>query len=307
MSGEGGVVKGARIVARQRLAVRGYLLHLTHYDPMWFQRKARERRFDLETALKVVDALAEEKFNLLVIDCADGVKYRSHPELAKRYSAPMGDLAKLAAAAHAAGLDVAPKLNFSQSHLHHHNDWMLPPKEAWHHHFDDEAYWKRAFEVIDELIGVCEPKRYFHVGMDEDHDRSYTQYAEAIKTLRAGLRKRKMKTLIWNDTGIEYASGLVHAERSLVAETAIPKDIVQVIWRYDAVPAAAIRRLAREGFEVWGAPGRRPEMAAEFREAVLKAGGKGLLMTTWGPVQKATRKRLVEGVRAMGPVYRGEG
>ena len=300
-------MKGARRVAGKGLAVRGYLLHLTHYDPMWWEKKARERRFDLDTALKVVEALAEEKFNLLVIDCADGVKYRSHPELAKRYSAPMRDLAKLAAAAHAAGLDVAPKLNFAQSHLHHHNDWMRGPKEQWYEHFDDEAYWKRAFELIDELIGVCEPKRYFHVGMDEDHSRSHGQYIEAIKTLRAGLRKRKLKTLIWNDTGIEYASGLVHAERSLVAETAIPKDIVQVIWRYDAVPAGAIRRLAREGFQLWGAPGRRPRMAAEFREAVLKAGGKGLLMTTWGPVRKATRKRLVAGIRARGSVYRGEG
>ena len=70
---------------------------------------------------------------------------------------------------------------------------------------------------------------------------------------------------------------------------------------------SSVRRVGKAGFELWGAPGRRPEMAAQFREAVLKAGGKGLLMTTWGPVRKATRKRLVEGIRAMGPVYRGEG
>ncbi len=294
------------MAARKQLAVRGYLLHLTHYDPMWWEKKAREPRFDLDTALEVVEALAEEKFNLLVIDCADGVKYRSHPELAKRYSAPMGDLAKLAKAAQAAGLDVAPKLNFSQSRWHHHNDWMLPPKERWSHHFDDEVYWKRAFELIDELIGVCKPKRYFHVGMDEDHDRSYTQYAEAIKTLRAGLKKRKLKTIIWNDTAIGYGPGLIHAEKSRAAEDVIPKDIVQVVWRYDTVPAEPIRRVGKAGFELWGAPGRRPEMAAEFRKAVLKAGGRGLLMTTWGPVRKGTRKRLLEGIRAMGPVYRGE-
>ncbi len=293
--------------ASKRLSVRGYLLHLTHYDPMWMRRKAREKPFDLEVALEMVQALGEEGFNLLVIDMADAVKYRSHPELAKHYTVPMGHLAKLAAAAREAGLDVAPKLNFSQSRWHHHNDWMRGPDELWYEHFDDEPYWKKAFELIDELIGACRPKRYFHVGMDEDHDRSYTQYAEAIKTLRAGLRKRKLKTLIWNDTAIEYPPGMAHAEKSLAAEQAIPKDVVQIIWRYDAVPAAAIRRVARRGFEVWGAPGSRdPAMAAEFREAVVGAGGKGLLMTTWRPVQRSTRKDFLAGIRRMGLVYRGE-
>jgi hypothetical protein len=296
------------MAGRKGLAVRGYLLHLTHYDPMWVRRKARERRFDLEVALEMVEALAEEKFNLLVIDCADGVKYSSHPELAKKYSAPMGDLEKLAAAARDGGLDVAPKLNFAQSRFHQHNDWMRGRKEEWYEHFDDEAYWKKALELVDELIGVCRPKRYFHIGMDEDHDRSHAQYVAAIKRARAGLRERKLKTLIWNDTGTEWAAGLVHAEKSLLAEKAIPKDVVQVIWRYDAVPAAAIRRVGREGFEVWGAPGwHRPKVTAEFRDAVMSAGGKGLLMTTWRPVRRSTRRDMLAGIRRMGPVYRGEG
>ncbi len=291
----------------KRLPVRGYLLHLTHYDPVWFRKKGGERRFDLETALAMVEALGEEEFNLLVIDCADGVKYRSHPELAKRYSAPMRDLGRLAAAARGAGLEVAPKLNFSQSRFHHHNDWMRGPKEVWHHHFDDEEYWRKGFELIDELIEVCRPKRYFHVGMDEDHDRSHGQYVAAIKRLRKELRERRLKTLIWNDTATEWGAGLVHAEKSLVAEKAIAKDVVQVIWRYDGVPGKAIRRVAREGFEVWGAPGwREPEVTAEFRDAVVKAGGRGLLMTTWRPVRKSTRREMLAGIRAMGPVYRGE-
>jgi hypothetical protein len=38
--------------ARQRLAVRGYLLHLTHYDPVWYARKSREQPFDLEVVCR---------------------------------------------------------------------------------------------------------------------------------------------------------------------------------------------------------------------------------------------------------------
>jgi hypothetical protein len=275
---------------------------------MWWKRKARENPFDLDLALEIVDALAEEGFNLLAIDCADAVKYRSHPDLARRYTVPMSHLDRLASAARARGLDVVPKLNFSRSQLHHHNDWMLAPGETWHAHFDDAAYWERAFDLIDELIAVCQPKRYFHVGMDEDHDRSLAQYAEAIRVLHAGLKQRKLRTLIWNDTGIEYASGLVHAERSRAAEEVIPRQIIQVLWRYDAVPTAGVQRLRQLGFELWGAPGRRnPAQVRAFRDAVIRHGGKGLLMTAWIPCRKPNRRALLTGIHAMGPIYRGDG
>jgi hypothetical protein len=290
----------------KQLPIRGFLIHLTHYDPRWWKRKPREKPFDLSVALEIVEALAEEGFNLLVIDCADAPKYKSHPELAKRYSAPMKQLETLAAAATKAGLEVVPKLNFSRSGYHHHNTWLLGPAEEWYHHFDDAVYWKKAWEVIDELIAACKPKRFFHVGMDEDHDRSYTQYAAAIKTLRDGLKKRKLRTIIWNDTGIEYSTGLIHAEKSLTAEKVIPKDVVELLWRYDAAPTESIRRIAKEGFELWGAPGRAPSRARAFRDAVLQAGGKGLVMTMWIPCRKPNRRGILEAIHAAGPVYRGD-
>jgi hypothetical protein len=295
-------------MSSKTLPVRGYLIHLTHYDPVWVRRKPREKPFDLELGLEIVEALAADGFNLLVIDCADGVKYKSHPELAKRYTIPMKQLETLAAAARGKGLEVAPKLNFSRSQFHHHNTWLLAPGEQWHDHFDDEAYWRKAFEVVDELIAVCRPKRFFHVGMDEDHDRSYTQYVEAIKTLHDGLKKRKLRTIIWNDTMIRYASGMIHAEKSLAAEKAAPRDIVEVVWCYDRVPEDAIRRVGKAGFELWGAPGwRQPSTTAAFRSAVARAGGKGLLMTTWMPCRPRNRRVLLESISMMGPIYHGEG
>src|SRR5262245_32728794 len=111
---------------RGSLPVRAYLLHLTHYDPSWCKRKARERRFDLEVALDAVNAMAAAGYNTLVVDCEDAVRYRSHPELARPYTVPMRDLAKLARHARRRGLDVVPKLNFSQSQWHRHNHWFRP-------------------------------------------------------------------------------------------------------------------------------------------------------------------------------------
>ncbi len=286
---------------------RGYLLHLTHYDPRWCQRKSREQPFDLDLGLELVEALTEEGFTHLLIDCADAVRYRSHPEFARRYTIPMKSLATLASAARRRGLEVVPKLNFSRGEINRHNHWMRAPGEPWYQHFDGPDYWKIAFEVIDELTAACAPVKAFHIGMDEDHDRSYSQYRDAIIALHDGLAKRKVRTLVWNDTGIEYASGLHHAEKSLTAEAGIPKDVVQILWRYSGLPSASITRLRQRGFELWGAPGwRDPAQAMAFRDAVLRSGGTGLLMTTWMPCRPRNRRVLHEAIRKMGPIYRGE-
>lgn len=92
--------------------MRGFLLHITHYDSTWLKFKSREKPFDLDLGLEIVDAMAEAGLNVLVIDCEDGVKYKSHPELARRYTIPMEQLKKLADYAYQKGMEVVPKLNF---------------------------------------------------------------------------------------------------------------------------------------------------------------------------------------------------
>ena len=168
--------------AKRALPVRGYLLHITHYDPRWYEAKENEQPFDLDVGLAVVDAMAEAAMNLLVVDCADGVTYASHSELVRPYSVPMATFEALLARANERGIEVVPKLNFSQSGLHHHNDWFRPHNQL----FDNDEYWRLAFEVIDELVEVASPPRFFHVGMDEDHWRSYDQYVAAIERLAQG-------------------------------------------------------------------------------------------------------------------------
>jgi len=296
-------------MAMKRVPVRAYLAHLTHYDPMWLRRKPREQPFNLDLALEIVDALAAEKFTHLVIDCADAVRYRSHPELARKYTVPMSALERLSRAARSAGLDVIPKLNFARSQWHHHNDWMLAPGEKWHEHFDDDAYWAKASDLIGELVAACGPKRYFHVGIDEDHDRAYSQFTDAIKSLRTILRAHKLRTVIWNDSAsaITYRGGLIHVEKSLAAEKSVPKDVVHVLWQYSRAPVSDIKRIVGAGLPLWGAPGRLdPAATIAFRDAVVRAGGKGLLMSTWMPLRAGNRKTLLSDIRAMGPIYRGE-
>jgi len=133
--------------------LKGYLIHLTHYDPVWVPGKKAEKPFELDLALEIVDELSKNGFNALLVGVSDGVRYKSHPELRKRYSVPMSDLERLCRHARALGLEIIPKLNFSRSGINCHSDWALAPGEQWHIHFDDDYFWKLGFEVIDEIIG----------------------------------------------------------------------------------------------------------------------------------------------------------
>jgi hypothetical protein len=296
-----------KTTAKRPVPIRGYLLHITHYDPRWYKAKKRERPFDPASGRRVIDALAAEGFNLLVVDIADGVVYASHPELRKPYSLPMSALRDLARHARDKGLGVVPKLNFSKScGVHHHDEWNLPPGSDWARNFDGERYWARAFELVDEVVDACGPVRFFHIGMDEDHDRSYDQYVKAIKTLRAGLRERKLRTVMWNDSAINYKVGQIHREKAVYAQNRIPRDVIQVLWNYHRVPLKELKAIRERNLELWGAPGSQDTaMACRFRNAVRRLGGRGLLMTRWIPCTERTCKELVASIQTMGPVFRG--
>ncbi|OPZ30522.1 MAG: hypothetical protein BWZ02_00724 [Lentisphaerae bacterium ADurb.BinA184] len=275
------------------LPVRGFLLHITHYDPVWCARKATERPFDLKVALAVIDAMAEAGLNLLIVDAKDAVAYATHPELARPYTQPMQILHRLREHAFARGIETAVKLNFSQSALHQHNHWFRP----YHDLFDNAEYWQRGFQVIDELVAAVRPKRFFHIGMDEDHARSYTQYAAAIQTLHGGLAARSLRTLIWNDSACAWPAADIHKEKSLYAEERIPRDVIQVVWDYAGADRAVLERIRGRGFEVWGAPGSDVPMVVAMRDALVACGGGGLVLTRWIPCVAENRERLVSRVR----------
>jgi hypothetical protein len=280
------------------LPVRGYLLHITHYDPVWVANKDKEEPFNLDVGLQVVDAMAEARLNLLLLDPKDGVRYATHPELSRPYSQNIEILHRLAERASKYGIETAIKLNFSQSALHQHNHWFRPHNKL----FDSPDYWKLAFEIIDELVEIVKPPRFFHVGMDEDHDRSYGQYVEAIKTLHTGLSARKLRTLIWNDSACHWPHAAIHRDKSLEAERVLPKDVIHVLWDYGDWDATAPQRIREAGFDLWGAPGGKPDLVARMRDRLLAVGGMGILLTNWIPCIPSRAENLLHVIRTCGPV-----
>jgi hypothetical protein len=288
------------------IPIKGYLIHIYHYDPAWYQRRDRQEPFDLKIGCEVVDAVADAGLNMLAIDLDDGVVFRSHPELKRHYSVPMAHLQELVAKARQRKLEIVPKLNFSKSSYHRHNDWFSP-----HHQLEDtDEYWRMAFEVIDEVLDTCRPERFFFIGMDEDTHRTDRQYVSAVKRLRAELKQRKLRAAMWNDTPHLSSSMFQCVRKTLAAEDNVATDVVQTVWDYGPVRRRAMQRvrdIRQKGFEVWIAPGTNPEHVRDWKQVALDNGCTGMLMTMWQPVHHSTREEMLKRIRTLGPIYSSQG
>jgi hypothetical protein len=244
--------------------------------------------------------------NLLVVDIEDGVVFKSHPELRRRYSVPMAQLETLARAARERGIDVVPKLNFSKSHRHLHDEWLRPHTHPENWLQGRKSYWRTAGDVIAEAVRACQPRRFFHIGMDEDHSRSLRQYVEDIRRLRRILRAHTLRPVVWNDSCFEGRDVIaeVHGEKSRAAEGRLPKDIVHVLWDYDRAHPAAVRRLVSEGFECWVAPGRSRAKVQAWKRAALRHGATGMLMTRWVKCSRRNAEIILRDLHRLGGLYR---
>ncbi|MFW6303661.1 MAG: hypothetical protein ACOC2L_03485 [Candidatus Sumerlaeota bacterium] len=283
---------------------RAYLLHLTHYDPRHVLEKDVEIPFSMETVRKVIDVVVASGFNTLFVGVSDGIVYKSHPEFKRHYSQPGESLVEICEYARRQGLEVSAKLNFSQSEINCHNHWMRGPEEEWHTHFDDAYYWQTASECIDEVIELCSPERYFHVGMDEDHNRSYSQYVSALRRLDKMVRDRGLRPISWSDSALDYPSGDIYVEKSKLAEKEIDPSLIRWMWNYWAVPREAAESIIENGHELWCAPGNRDaDQIVAFRDLTKEVGGKGIVMTNWNIANKPNEDELLLRLKETGPLF----
>lgn len=299
--------KTGRAEERSPLAVRGLLIHASHYDPNWVPEKEREAPFSLDVALEVVETMAGSGLNTLIVDLADGVEYRSHPELRRHYSVPMAQLEELSSRCRALDVEFVPKLNFAKSGRNLHDMWMKPHWDLRNFVSREEEYWGVARDLIDEIVERCRPARFFHIGMDEDHHRSVAQFVRAVSRLRTDLSSHGLRAVMWNDTCYENRNVIaeVHADKCRAAEPSLPRDVVQLLWDYDIVHAGIVARLTGAGFETWVAPGLSPEMVRDWARVLRAEGGdrgRGLVLTRWRKCDEAHRAEILGLIRELGPI-----
>ncbi len=117
-------------------------------------------RTDKKIWTEIVDFLPSQGINTLIIDVCEGLKYKSHPEIAVSNSWSREELREELARIRSLGIEPIPKLNFSTTH----NMWLGKYRQL----AGTEEYRKICNDLIDELCEVFDHPRLFHLGMDEE-------------------------------------------------------------------------------------------------------------------------------------------
>ncbi|MBQ7336452.1 MAG: Tat pathway signal protein [Clostridia bacterium] len=214
-----------------------YLIHLSYH--MWDDENTPPRGWygqpryqennnvSVETWDSVVRYLAECKYNTLVIDVGDAIKYESRPEISAPDAWDKAFLKKKLDEARALGLAPIPKLNFSCAH----HTWL----KKYRRMVSTPEYYAACADVIREVCEAFGYPRLIHLGMDEE-DMGFT--------MREAYHWRGEK-LWWNDLYFYFNEAEKYGARPWVwsdyywkhSEVFIknmPKSVLQSNWYYAA-------------------------------------------------------------------------
>ncbi len=184
-------------------------------------------RCNKETWNEVTQFMADRGLNMLLIDVGEGVKYRSHPELAVKGSWEAEDLKKELARLKSLGITPIPKLNFSTCH-----DIWLGEYERM---VSTAKYYEVCKDLIEEIVDIFDKPQMFHLGMDEETYENQKDYPYCVvrgedlwwhdfyKNVET-LEKHNVRPWIWSDY-------IWHHEETFLKK--MPKTVVQSNWYYD--------------------------------------------------------------------------
>ena len=166
----------------------GYMLYLSSH--MWADESSKsliynppafanhkadyndEIAIDLDTWDKTVAFLGERKYNLVLIDVGDGIKYESHPEVSAPNAWDKDLLKKKLDEIRALGMEPIPKLNFSTCH----DTWM----KKYRRMISTPEYYAFCADVIREVCEAFNHPRLFHIGFDEENVEMQVNYEMTI-------------------------------------------------------------------------------------------------------------------------------
>ena len=171
----------------------GYMMYLSNHmcddenTPArgWYIPPRYTENIGVEEAAwdETVRYLAEKKFNTVLIDVGDGIKYESRPEISAPDAWDKDFLKKKLAEMRALGLEPIPKLNFSTCH----HTWL----KEYRRMTSTRYYYEACADVIREVCEVFDNPALFHLGLDEEDTIGNQRFREAVH-IRA-------KDLWWHD------------------------------------------------------------------------------------------------------------
>ncbi|MDH7568588.1 MAG: family 20 glycosylhydrolase, partial [Armatimonadota bacterium] len=258
-------------------------------------------RSEVEEYKHLVRVLRQLRFNTLVMEVNERLKYQRRPEIAAPDALSKEEMRELVRYCRNLGFEVIPQVqtlgHFNYVLRHHpelaENREPHPQHGLWSACPSNPAVYELEFDLFSEVIEVFQPKQ-FHIGHDEftfvpvgvcERCRGTSPadlLVRDVTTLHDWLTRRGLKVLMWGDTLLEDQYGGPRYYNTYLALPRIPRDIVIYDWHYrpdERFPSVKLFRNA--GFEVvvcgWFNPLNIQNLAREG----MAAGAQGYCFTTW--------------------------
>ena len=164
----------------------GILVHLSM--DMWVSKEYQENPlshvFNEDMWNEIIDETAKSGMNAIILDVGNGIRFESHPEIAKEGAYSADWMRAEVKKCREKGIALIPKLNFSTSH----DIWL----GDYAHMISSSVYYKVTRDLIEEVADIFDHPEYIHLGMDEEDNKHqkgrgyvvYRQGEQYMKDLR---------------------------------------------------------------------------------------------------------------------------
>ena len=290
------------------------LIHLS--TNMWIDREAPEwdadhtakpyLRFDMDLWRELVPKMVEAGINMVVLDLGDGVRYQSHPEIAVEGAWTTDQLKEELARLRAVGIEPIPKLNFSACH----DVWMGPYSRM----LSTDTYYGVCKDLIEEIIGLFDKPRFFHLGMDEEtypHQqhfeyvviRQFDLWWHDLLFLVEQVEKGGSRAWVWSDYVWHHPD---------VFWAKMPKSVLQSNWYYgesfspEIGYVKAYLDLEEHGYDQvpaganWSCDTNFGDTVKFAKEHIAPERLKGFLQTIWRPTTAKWRETHLRAIEQVG-------
>jgi len=254
--------------------------------------------------------MADEGLNLVIIDLGDGVRYESHPEIAVNNAWTVTRLRKELDRLRKMGLEPIPKLNFSAGH----DIWL----GKYSRMVSTDTYYEVCSDLIEEVAGLFEKPRFFHLGMDEENaeDQKYLDYIVVRQHdlwwhdfyfFVQQVEKSGSRSWIWSDY-------MWHHPEDFFKK--MPKSVLQSNWYYGEsfddklTPVKAYLDLESYGYDQIPTGGfykKNGEGEKNILDTVKFCDSKigqarllGFLQTFWAPTTEDNRAGILKAISLLG-------
>lgn len=215
----------------------GFMLYLSNH--MWSDESTLPRgkylpkpyNDEIDTEVEAWDDaikyLSEHKYNLVLIDVGDGIKYESHPEISAPNAWDKDFLKNKLDEIRAQGMIPVPKLNFSAGH----DTWL----KKYRRMISTPEYYQTCSDLIKEVSEAFGYPELFHIGFDEEdaehqvgrHEmaiiRGEDLWFHDLNYIAAECSKHGARPWIWSDYMWKHRDTFLRR---------MSKDIMQSNWYY---------------------------------------------------------------------------